>query len=188
MWCRAIAVVFISALTIAGCQRSKAPVERPEPRVSDWESGLSVEMDVDVSTVGDSVAVTAVATATNITRTTRDLCVNLHFVAAFQEDRDRQEDDPPVEPTTWTGARGVHEIARSPWRKYGRASCARRNLAPGEPFQDQFEFKYSKTQFAEMKGDVYVMCEVWFQTRVDIPNQSLTCDMVSFGFKKVPNR
>jgi hypothetical protein len=136
------------------------------------------------------VAVTAVATATNVTKSTRDLCVNLHFVAGFQETSDSREqpEPPPIEPTNWSGAEGVHEIANSPWKKKGKTNCTPHSLEPGEAFQERFDFSYSKAEFADLKGSVYVMCEVWFQTRVDIPNQSLTCDMGRFGFEKVPAR
>jgi len=185
-----LVVASIAVLVVSGCRPAKAPVEEPEPRVSDWDSGLSIEMEFDVAESSDSVAVTAFATATNVTKSTRDLCVNLHFVAGFQEASDTREqpESPPIEPTNWSGAEVVHEIASSPWKKNGKASCTPRSLEPGEGFQERFDFNYSKAGFANVKGSVYVMCEVWFQTRMDIPNQSLTCDMGRFGFEKVPAR
>jgi len=183
-----LVVALIAVLAIIGCQRAKAPVESPEPRISEWDSGLSIELEFDVDASGDSVTVKTVATATNITKSTRDLCVNLHIVAGFQETSDArgQPESSQIVPTTWSGTEGVHEIARSPWKKSGKANCMPHSLEPGEGFQERFDFNYSKAEFADLKGSVYVMCEVWFQTRVDIPNQSLTCDMGRFGFEKVP--
>jgi hypothetical protein len=183
-----LAAVSLTAFVIISCQRSKAPVESPEPRLPDWDSGLSIEMEFEVAVKGDTVTVTSVATATNVTKSSRDLCVNLHFVAGFQESQQAggQTEPTPIEPTIWSRGEDVHEIALSPWKKSGKSNCTARSLAPGESFQERFVFKYSKAEFAVLKGDVYMMCEIWFQTRVDIPNQSLTCDMGRFGFEKVP--
>lgn len=176
------------AFAVAGCQPKKVAVETPEPQVSDWDSGLSVELEFEAVALRDSVAVTALATATNVTQRERDICVNLHFVAGFQEltDPSREPEPPRLAPTSWSGREDVREIARSRWRKYGNANCVRRALEPNASFQERFDFTYSAAEFAGLAGGIFVMCEIWFQTRVDIPDRSLTCDTERFGFGEVP--
>ncbi|MGD8414324.1 MAG: hypothetical protein PVF33_08835 [Candidatus Latescibacterota bacterium] len=185
-----LATAVVAALAAAGCRPAKAPVESPEPQISEWNSGLSIDLAFDVESTGDSVAVTTIATATNVTGTRRELCVNLHFVAGFQEAPGSRggEGEVQVAPTVWGSQDNVRVIAESPWKQAGGSNCTTRTLLPAETFEGRFIFTYSKSEFAGLEGDVYVMCEVWFQTRVDIPNQSLTCDMSRFGFEKVPAR
>jgi hypothetical protein len=183
--------IIVAMAAATGCQRQKVGVEEsPEPRSPEWDSGLSVELELDVATAGDQVEVVAVATATNATTNTRDLCVNLHFVAGFRE----AHDDPS--PNDSAGDQSAEfkeipdslEIATSPWKKDGKTNCTPRTLEPGTSFQERFQFEYAKTDFAGREGDVVVMCQIWFQTRLDIPNRSLTCDLDHFAYERVPVR
>jgi len=174
--------------TIVCCQRQKVAVDSHTVRNPDWDSGLSVELTFDVATTGDSVEVTATAKATNVTKSTRDLCVNLHFIAGFKEPQHapQQADSSNNGPNEFNEIPDTNEIASSAWKKDGKTNCTARSLEPGMSFQDSFRFKYSKNDFEGLKGDIVVMCQVWFQTRVDIPNLSLTCDMERYAYKRVP--
>jgi len=183
-----IAALLLAAGTFIACQPKKAAVELPEPRSPDWDSGLSVAMTFDVSSSDDLVEVTANATATNVTKNRRDLCVNLHFIAGFRESQETglQNAPPEDEPDDFQEIANAVEIATSPWRRDGKSNCTSRSLEPGGSFLETFRFEFSKSDFADRKGDVVVMCQVWFQTRLDIPDRSLTCDLDHYAYETVP--
>jgi hypothetical protein len=145
-------------------------------------------LTLDATTAGDSVAVEAIAEATNVTKSTRELCVNLHFIAGFRESQEKsqQTDLSNNQPNQFSEIPDTLEIATSPWKKDGKTNCTPRSLEPGVSFQESFRFKYSIHDFEDLKGDIVVMCQVWFQTRIDIPNRSLTCDMEHYAHEIVP--
>jgi hypothetical protein len=176
--------------SLFSCQRGRVAVDKQTAPRPVWDSGLSIRMNLDDAEVGDSVLVSATATATNRLKETRELCVNLHFVANFRDTKEgeRPEESPDYGPEDWRDSEGVQEIASSPWRKNGKQNCISRTLKHGESFQESFSFKYSKADFVGARGDILVTCQIWFQTRADIPDRSLTCDMDHYAHGDLPVR
>ena len=137
--------------------------------------------------------VVATATAKNITKTTRELCVNLHFIAGFgtPQDESLQTGNADEEPEKSIELKEIPdslEIASSKWKKDGKSNCTPRTLAPGASFQERFSFRYAKSDRKRREGEVVVICQIWFQTRLDIPDRSLTCDLEHFAYEVVPGR